>query len=79
MTKSCQKVIHRFIHRFVHRVVEIQMPVGSTGVVEVKMKVSYRVAMAQELLRLLAEAQASHGECNRLRAMVARQVAELLA
>ena len=41
---------------------------------------SYRVAMAQELLRLLAEAQASHGnECHRLKAMVARQVADLLA
>lgn len=44
------------------------------------MKVSYRVAMAQELLRLLAEAQNAHGnECHRLRALVARQVAELLA
>lgn len=45
-----------------------------------EMKISYRVAMAQELLRLLAEAQQAHGnECYRLRAMVARQVAELLA
>ena len=45
-----------------------------------KMKVSYRVAMAQELLRLLAEAQSAHGnDCHRLRALVARQVAELLA
>lgn len=44
------------------------------------MKVSYRVAMAQELLRLLAEAQQAHGEdCHRLKALVARQVAELLA
>jgi hypothetical protein len=44
------------------------------------MKVSYRVAMAQELLRLLAEAQSAHGnDCHRLRALVARQVAELLA
>ena len=41
---------------------------------------SYRVAMAQELLRLLAEAQRAHGnECHRLKAMVARQVADLLA
>jgi len=45
-----------------------------------KMKVSYRVAMAQELLRLLAEAQQAHGnDCHRLKALVARQVAELLA
>lgn len=44
------------------------------------MKVSFRVAMAQELLRLLAEAQQAHGrDCRRLQAMVARQVAELLA
>lgn len=42
--------------------------------------VSYRVAMAQELLRLLAEAQTAHGnDCHRLKALVARQVAELLA
>ena len=40
---------------------------------------SYRVAMAQELLRLLAEAQRAHGnECHRLKAMVAQQVADLL-
>lgn len=45
-----------------------------------EMKVSYRVAMAQELLRLLAEAQEAHSaDCQRLRALVAKQVAELLA
>jgi len=45
-----------------------------------EMKVSYRVAMAQELLRLLAEAQDSkNADCRRLRALVAKQVAELLA
>lgn len=44
------------------------------------MKVSYRVAMAQELLRLLAEAQDSkNADCRRLQALVAKQVAELLA
>ena len=44
------------------------------------MKVSYRVAMAQELLRLLVQAQEAHGnDCHRLKALVARQVAELLA
>jgi hypothetical protein len=49
-------------------------------VVEVKMKISYRVAMAQELLRLLAEAQNSkNADCRRLQALVAKQVAELLA
>mgnify|MGYP000388812597 CR=1 FL=1 len=40
---------------------------------------SYRVAMAQELLRLLAEAQNAKGkDCRRLRALVASQVADLL-
>ena len=47
---------------------------------EVKMKISYRVAMAQELLLLLAEAQNSkNAPCRRLQALVAKQVAELLA
>ena len=56
------------------------MSARSTGLAEVKMKISYRVAMAQELLRLLAEAQTAHdADCRRLQALVARQVAELLA
>lgn len=46
------------------------------------MNKSYRVAMAQALLAELAEAQAQHGDTHgtrRLRALVARTVAELLA
>ena len=77
---QAQASVGEVIHWVIHSLPQIQMSARSTGLVEVKMKISYRVAMAQELLRLLAEAQTAHdADCRRLQALVARQVAELLA
>ena len=61
---------------------EIQIPVGSTGVVEViTMTKSHRLAMAQALLRELAKAEATHGRrsTTALRAKVVAMVTDLLA
>ena len=56
-------------------------PEGMSGK-EGKMNKSHRIAMAQALIAELAEAVERHGDTSgtqRLRAMVARMVAELLA